>query len=622
MTETDAQVSRWQDVSAVLTRWIFIAGLAFAVYVLRDRAVLEPGQRAPEYTDLLASTGIAVGLSLLAVVTSLIGNLRPATPFVLMGVDWVTAGLFLYITEADPFIILLLIAAYAVLGIPRPDPVASGFHAVVLAALSLGFMVYFLDSDTFDLDLLLDRYAVTLVALVSLTIGTGVWRTVTYRLGGSQQVRLNRLAKKREVEMREMAQRAHLVSEMTTLLSSTLKFDKVLEAILSLGDISIRESRNHRKIGLVLLFRSDDTLYIAESRGIKTGYEGRNIPSDDGLISRVLTDAEPIISKDPGGDPILGRIPGFRSLRSLLCVPLRAHFENYGLVIFGTTAPNAFNPDHIDILNALSLQATVALQNAVLYASLIEEKERLMQIEEDARKALVRDLHDLPTQTISNVVMRLRIAMRMAEREPAETIINELREIEAIAEQATKEIRHVLFTLRPLALESQGLTAALEQLAEKMRANHDQPVTVKISPDVEKHLDETHQGTLFYLIEEAANNARKYADASMITIQGVKHNDNLIIRVQDNGRGFDTNKVKAGYDKRGSFGMVNMQERADLINGHLDLTSNIGQGTRITVTIPIDYSRINGEDRETRVQVPMTRLAASARRNISRMYEG
>src|SRR5690606_29739996 len=103
----------------------------------------------------------------------------------------------------------------------------------------------------------------------------------------------------------------------------------------------------------------------------------------------------------------------------------------------------------------------MALQNAVLYNSLMEEKERIIQMEEDARKALVRDLHDIPTQTVSAVAMRIRIIMRLLEKNP-DQVMSELQTVEEMTLRATEEIRHVLFKLRPLALESQGLSAALD----------------------------------------------------------------------------------------------------------------------------------------------------------------
>jgi signal transduction histidine kinase len=307
-------------------------------------------------------------------------------------------------------------------------------------------------------------------------------------------------------------------------------------------------------------------------------------------------------------------------MRSVLVLPLRAHYDNYGVLIYASEMPDAFSEDHIHALNTVARQATVALQNAVLYDSLLADKRRIIQMEEDARKALVRDLHDVPTQTVSAIKMRLSITRRMVETGKGD-LGNELSEIEDMAQRASEELRHVLFKLRPLALESQGLTAALGQLAEKVKQTFQQNMVVKVAPDFEHYLDEQQQGALFYLIEEAVNNARKYAEASTIGVQAGRQNNMLVVRIIDNGKGFDADAVNAGYDKRGSFGMVNMRERAELLDGSLQLKSAPGQGTQITVFIPLKQKQTKQSEGNGKAASPMaaTKLATSARGAIERM---
>src|SRR5690606_17065986 len=124
----------------------------------------------------------------------------------------------------------------------------------------------------------------------------------------------------------------------------------------------------------------------------------------------------------------------------------------------------------------------------------------------------------------------------------------------------------VMFIFRPLSLESSGLTTALNQLAEKMEQTYKQSMQIIIEERIETVLEKDAKGILFYLVEEAANNARKYAQASMIQVQGAIQGKYVIVRVRDNGRGYDMSEVGNDYEKRGSFGMVNMRERAELIN--------------------------------------------------------
>jgi signal transduction histidine kinase len=222
----------------------------------------------------------------------------------------------------------------------------------------------------------------------------------------------------------------------------------------------------------------------------------------------------------------------------------------------------------------------------VLYTSLMDEKRRLIEIEEAGRKALVRDLHDVPTQTMSWVAMQLSVLPMIAARTP-EKVKEETEAIRERALRAVEEIRYVMFSLRPLSLETQGLGEALNQLAEKMIKTYKQDMKIEVDPAAESLLDKDQRGTLFYLIEEASNNARKHAEAPLIRIAVTHEGKEIVVRVMDNGKGFDTETESHKAQKRGSFGMVNMKDRAAIINGTYHIDSKPGQGTTITVRIPV-----------------------------------
>jgi signal transduction histidine kinase len=99
---------------------------------------------------------------------------------------------------------------------------------------------------------------------------------------------------------------------------------------------------------------------------------------------------------------------------------------------------------------------------------------------------LARDLHDGPTQSVAAIAMRVNLARRMMKKNVKGTE-EELEKIEELAHRTTKEVRHMLFTLRPLILESQGLTAALEAMAEKMRETFGQNVIINVGRDLLHH---------------------------------------------------------------------------------------------------------------------------------------
>jgi signal transduction histidine kinase len=240
------------------------------------------------------------------------------------------------------------------------------------------------------------------------------------------------------------------------------------------------------------------------------------------------------------------------------------------------------------LLIAICNQAIVALQNAQLYQSLMEEKERIVEVEEDARKKLARDLHDGPTQSIAAIAMRLNYLRMLLDRERDLTQTSEeLVRIEELARRTTKEIRHMLFTLRPLILETQGLQAALEQYISKLAETDDTPIHLEATPDADRLLDQNVQGVTFYIVEEAIGNARKHARPENIWVRLYIRDSQFVAEIEDDGCGFDVDGVQVRYDQRGSLGMINMHERAELIGGELAIASALGEGTRITLSVPL-----------------------------------
>lgn len=148
----------------------------------------------------------------------------------------------------------------------------------------------------------------------------------------------------------------------------------------------------------------------------------------------------------------------------------------------------------------------------------------------------------------------------------------------------------MLFTLRPLVLESQGLTAALQAMADKMHETYEQNVIIQVDENLASQLEMGKTGVIFYIAEEAVNNARKHAQAAHIWVRLrplSKQPDIAFLEIVDDGLGFDVAAVNKSYDKRGSLGMVNLRERTELVNGILHIESAPGKGTKIQVFIPL-----------------------------------
>jgi len=385
-------------------------------------------------------------------------------------------------------------------------------------------------------------------------------------------------------------ERLRAIYELTSTLSTTLSYKRVLDSALDIAYSALNpESEDYlddRLVGAVLLFKGGE-LQIGSARRFTNADLRVTFRGAEGVLKKVFDKGDPAILKDIGYDPELGRVIAIRNCTSAFCFPLRSGFNMYGALLFAHPDPDYFTPDRCDLLEIIGRQSVGAIQNARLYQDLTEEKERMIEVHEEARKKLARDLHDGPTQSVAAMAMRVNIARRMMKKD-AKTAGEELAKIEELAHRTTKEIRHMLFTLRPLILESQGLGAALKAMADKMKETYGQIVVIEVDDHIAEQMEIGKQGVAFYIAEEAVNNARKHANASTIWVRFREVETSLILlEIADNGIGFDVAAVTESYENRSSLGMVNLRERTELINGLLHIESEPGKGTRIMAYIPL-----------------------------------
>lgn len=390
--------------------------------------------------------------------------------------------------------------------------------------------------------------------------------------------------------IRMEGERWRALYELTSTLTGTLSYRRVLDSVLDLGYTALNPDpdaeTDEKLISAVLLFKGD-RLEVGAARRLTSADLRVKLDANEGVLKRVVDEGEAVLTTNISYDPELGRIIALRNCTAAYCFPLRSGFNVYGAMLFAHADPKYFTRERTDLLDMIGRQAVIAIQNARLYQDLLEEKERMVEVHEEARKKLARDLHDGPTQSVAAMAMRINLTRRMFDRDE-KSAIDELVRIEELAHRTTKEIRHMLFTLRPLILESQGLTAALKAMAEKMRETYTQNVVIDINEKIVEGLEMGKQGVIFYIVEEAVNNARKHAAASNIWVSLKQLDPGLsLLEVRDDGMGFDVNAVTEAYDKRGSLGMINLRERTELVNGLLNIQSQPGKGTIVQVYVPL-----------------------------------
>lgn len=306
-----------------------------------------------------------------------------------------------------------------------------------------------------------------------------------------------------------------------------------------------------------------------------------------GVIGRVIGDGQARLERNLAKDPELGRIVALQECRVAYCVPLGSGLDTYGVMLFAHPDENFFTEELRELLDIIGNEMETAIRNERHYRDLERELERVKEIQVQARRKLARDLHDGPTQSVAALAMRVNFARRMLERDD-EAARDELLKIEELTRKATGELRHILFTLQPLMLESQGLAAALESMAERMGETYNQHVIVDADQEATTRLEMSKQAEAFYIAEEAVSNARQHAKAAHVWVRLKSvENDIAMLEIEDDGVGFEPGSANFTNELQGSLGLVTMRARAKLINGVLNIDSAEGRGTRVRLLIPL-----------------------------------
>jgi signal transduction histidine kinase len=602
-------MTSWRDWAVIGLRCGF---LVFAALVLFGSSA-DPGVIYPQ-NDTLVLLIIGAFSTIVLVVPTLFPALRRAFEPALAIGDWIIMALLVSTTRADP---LLMVTGGAILIVSSAFRLGTAWGIVqvigiVTAVWITGNEVLRQQGSAVGVDWL------PIAALIAVGLAAHVWAYLYQRQVSVQQTQLREEEAAKSSQLRDMSARTRAIYEMAAVLGTTLNTDRILEAAMNAGWLGLRSRASdaeERLVSAVLLFRSaDNQLAVKVSRGLTRTDEARSTPGVNGAIGEALRQCIPIFAGHARKDPELGNFVAFQNIRSVMCIPLRAGYDNFGVMVFGSVQPDAFTDEHTELLSSIGTQATIALQNAHLYQNLMQERDRLLEADEEARKKLARDLHDGPTQDIAAIAMRMGIIQKLLERSPHE-VPSELKKIEELARKTTKEIRHMLFTQRPLVLENQGLKAALGQLRDKMKETYNQALAVRVNPDAERALDTGQQGVIFQIIEEAVGNARKHAQAQLISILVNKQDDMVWVSVTDDGVGFDARAAEArSVERGGHLGMINLRERAEMVDGRLTIESAPGKGTSITLLVPIkDGQRPAGD--KTPLRVPSgktTKLEAAA----------
>lgn len=257
----------------------------------------------------------------------------------------------------------------------------------------------------------------------------------------------------------------------------------------------------------------------------------------------------------------------------VVSVPLLVKEKTVGAIDLGASKARTIEPEELSLLSAIGHQIGVAVENARLY----EQAQQLAVVQE--RNRLARDLHDSVMQALYGVTLYAEAAMRQLSAGDQALAQDHLGEIRDTAGEALREMRVLIFELRPSVLQREGLVAALRSRLEAVEGRVG--IMAQFEAECPERLTAEVEEELYRVALEALNNALRHAHADSVCVRLYQDCDGIRLEIVDDGIGFDPDAAR-GY---GGFGLRSMHERVSHLGGTLTLSSQPGKGTTVKVEV-------------------------------------
>ncbi|ATL26724.1 GAF domain-containing sensor histidine kinase [Streptomyces formicae] len=305
------------------------------------------------------------------------------------------------------------------------------------------------------------------------------------------------------------------------------------------------------------------------------------LPRQHGILAAMLRKAEPERLADVRQDPRFEGWPAAHpDMSDFLGLPIRYGDETLGALFLANkkcVKPQGgcgFTADDEDLLSILAQHAAIALTNARLY-----ERSRELTIAEE-RSRLAHELHDAVSQKLFSLRLTAQAAAALVDRDPSRAK-GELQQVATLAAEAADELRAAVVELRPAALDEDGLVATLRTHTQVLHRAHSARVTFE-SNGV-RALPASQEEAMLRVAQEALHNALRHSAAGHVAVVLEKRGAGAVLRVIDDGSGFDPTAIRrAGRH----LGLVSMRDRADGVGGRLTVESEPGKGTTIEMEVP------------------------------------
>jgi signal transduction histidine kinase len=371
--------------------------------------------------------------------------------------------------------------------------------------------------------------------------------------------------------LRELADRQAAVGRVATLVAGgatpDVVFDAVTEETLALlganGTALMRYEGDGTALVLSQLHRDRPPTHV----GARIPLEG------DSVTARVRLSRRPArIESYAAASGSMSEVVRDLGYTVVVGTPIAVEGFLWGVMVAAWTDGAVPPSDAEDQLAGFTGLVAMALSNAESRTQLAASRARLVVAADDARRRIQRNLHDGTQQRLVTIELGLRTALTMVDGDNAELAAT-LEGIVATAEQAVEELQDIARGLHPAVLARGGLPAALNTIIRQSA------IAVELSMDLPGRLPQSVEVAAYYIVAEALTNAAKHAQAARVEVRVTAGERELALTVRDDGTG--------GADQARGSGLIGLRDRVEALGGTLELVSPPGEGTRLSVRLPL-----------------------------------
>lgn len=417
-------------------------------------------------------------------------------------------------------------------------------------------------------------------------------------------------------ETRQRYEAMFALHETSLDMIAQLDMPQLLEALLGRGTQLLGA-----RAGILFLDNpANHTIEVAASYNAWKNWRGATLQANEGVPGYVIRTGKPIIVNDYAHWPNKPAAFAGSPDGCVVSAPLTWRGQTIGAIdIFNTgPAPKPFNENDLWLLGLFADLATIAIKNAELHTQVkgfsrelehkVEQRtreletakeeithqaeqlrqllDRTISIQEDERERVARDMHDGVVQLITAVRYELKTAKFAIESGMSASALEEFETTRQLLDEIEVEIRRAIYDLKPPALDTIGLVPALQNYMERYHAFGETRCQMQVSGTPFRLAPPT-ETSIFRMVEEALHNVRKHAKAKTAWVTLDFQPAMFVLTIEDDGNGFDYAQWLA-HRKITNLGLLSMQERARNLGGAVEVSSNPGQGARLTFHLPVE----------------------------------